>query len=433
MTARSKEEQLTNRIVQEFKQLENAKITTEKIDVIHRFILLLGRTNSGKTTLRYTLANPTRVSNELCLLSESGTTESEIIKCEKPPISLTIVDTQSLSGNQDDENKLVNIYETLSKRGITRFHLICYCISFDAGIRQQDVDALKNIIDCYGEQIMPNLCMIIMRCESKTDGQRHRIRTELQQDHQFKDIVKQFGQGIQFFGALNYDDWHHGNETVFDQFRVVYNYREKLLQLFCGDVKPCGIQISPKPIPQLTYMTPIDKSLAHGVYQQSVVSQNVHDDNDDMHDRDRDNFDQTALARSCRIWFSTKQYLWNSFNLLKEILQSRSLRCCAFWNSSYNRLLFRKRSYYIMAILCICLPMLCYCFANYIARNDNNIIHESSITVEDSAFAAVDLCDTGHHSPPHDISSKSSRESSVFHRIIDRFLEFCFPSYNSFE
>ncbi|CAF3416993.1 unnamed protein product, partial [Rotaria socialis] len=122
---------------------------------------------------------------------------------------------------------------------------------------------------------MPNLCMIIMRCESKTDGQRHRIRTELQQDHQFKDIVKQFGQGIQFFGALNYDDWHHGNETVFDQFRGVYNYREKLLQLFCGDVKPCGIQISPKPIPQLTYMTPIDKSLAHGVYQQSVVSQNV--------------------------------------------------------------------------------------------------------------------------------------------------------------
>ena len=274
MTNRSRQEQLMDRIEQKFEELQNTEISTVKMDAVQRNILLLGRKNSGKTTFRYTLAKPTRVSDELCLLKDSGTTEVEIIKHEKLPISLTMVDTKGLLDTKEDENNLVNIYELMSKRDITNFHFICYCISFEAGIRPQDINALKNIIGCYGAQIKPNLCMIIMRCESKTDEQRRRIQTDLEQDHQLKDIIKQFGQGIHFFGALNYDDWYDGNEALFNQFRVVYNYREKLLRHFCKDVKPCCIHISPKPTRNPISIASIDTPPVDGGYQHSSVARN---------------------------------------------------------------------------------------------------------------------------------------------------------------
>lgn len=70
-----------------------------------------------------------------------------------------------------------------------------------------------------------------------------------------------------------------------------------------------------------------------------------------MHDRARGNFVQKTLARSCRIWFSTKQFLWNSFHLLKEILQCCLLRRCAFWNSPCN--MFIKYLFFVGQLILI--------------------------------------------------------------------------------
>jgi hypothetical protein len=269
MAANSQQERIMEWIKKNFEFLENAKLTTDDRDPIEKNILLLGRTKSGKTTLLNMIRDPTHVSNELSLLSKSGTIQCETIKYSKPALLLRIVDTKGLSGSQHDGNELLNIHEAMTKFRITSFHLVCYCLSFEAGIRQQDITTLKNIIDYYGEEIKPNLCMIITRCESKIEEQRRRMCTEIEQDCFFGDVVKQLGQGIHFSGSLNYDDWHNGSEALCNQFLTIYNYRVKLMQLFSMNIKPFCIQTFSKPAAKPICVPSIDQPFVHHGYRPS--------------------------------------------------------------------------------------------------------------------------------------------------------------------
>lgn len=192
-----------------------------------RKILLLGRSKSGKTTFRQMMRDPTCVSDELNLLSTSSSIDFEVIEHQQTGLSLKIVDTQSLSGRVDDEDELTNIQKAATAQGIIHYHFICYCLSFEAGIRQQDINAVRTIITCYGPQIKSNLCLIITRCEMKTEQQLQQMHTQIQRDISFRDLLPHFGLGLYFSGALKYDDWQNGNEALCDQFRNIYQYSEK--------------------------------------------------------------------------------------------------------------------------------------------------------------------------------------------------------------
>lgn len=266
MSVALRQARIINWIKDQFESLENVSQETHDGDRPEKNILLIGRIKSGKTTLKQMIRDPTRVSDELTMLSKFSTIECEPISCLKSTLSLTIVDTKGLSGRPEDYHELLNIAEETTKLGITSFDLICYCLSFEAGIRQQDITAVKGIIDYYGEQIKPNLCMIITRCESKNEEQRARIRTEIEQDRWFRSIVKEFGQGVHFSGALNYDDWNNGSDALCDQFLTIYDYRKKLLQLFQTDVSPVRLQTLGKPTMKPTSVTLTDQSLLNREY-----------------------------------------------------------------------------------------------------------------------------------------------------------------------
>lgn len=275
MSVTSLQKQITDAIKANYQSLENRKQIVNDRNVVERNILLLGRSRSGKTTLRQMMKDPTLVCDESSLLSKSDTIEMETIELGKSNISLTIVDTNGLCGRVEDYEKLLMIRQATAKNGIDNFHFICYCLSLEAGIRQQDVAAVKNIIDCYGEQIKSNLCMIITRCEGKIEGQRNRMYVEIQQDYLFKDVIKQFGQGIHFSGCLNYDDWHRGNEALYHQFSTIYGYREKLLHLFRTDVNRVCIENPSKPAaPTPASIVTIDERSMNGSYQHTNMAPN---------------------------------------------------------------------------------------------------------------------------------------------------------------
>jgi hypothetical protein len=90
--------------------------------------------------------------------------------------------------------------------------------------------------------------MIITRCESKTEQQRHQMRIEMKQDQLFGDHVKLFGQNIYFSGSINYDDWNNGYGTVYDQFVTIYEYRKNLLEFFRMSMTTCVMPIWHSPL-----------------------------------------------------------------------------------------------------------------------------------------------------------------------------------------
>lgn len=273
MSIDEKRKELMALIQMDYVRSENRKQIVYREDLVERKVLLFGRSKSGKTTLRQMLRDPTKVSGELTLLSTSSSLEYDVIESNKSDLSLVIMDTQSLSGRpDDDQNQLSRIREAAIAQNINSYHFICYCVSFEAGIRHQDISAMKTIIASYGENIKSNLCLIITRCESKSKEQRDRMLNQIECDTAFKDLIRQFQLGLYFSGALNYDNWQNGNEILLDEFKNIYDYREKLFQFFHKNVTPCSLETVSRKPPTLPFTTPTSEILGNNVNQTSRIA-----------------------------------------------------------------------------------------------------------------------------------------------------------------
>ena len=213
---------------------------------VHKNILLIGRTRSGKTTLKNILSNPCYIPNELTVVSQTSSTIcGPEVSIPDSHINLKIVDTPGLFDrrsisyngrnglhNKNDRQNLWEINEYCYQMNITKFHLVFFCASFEAGINDQDIQALRQFITHFGREIGSRLCLIITRCESKEEWQRTRLRDELAKDIHFRDIVDSFGRGIYFSGALSRDAYNNRDlEVLTSQFETICDYREELIAL----------------------------------------------------------------------------------------------------------------------------------------------------------------------------------------------------------
>jgi hypothetical protein len=211
---------------------------------LHRNILLIGRRNIGKTTLKNILQDPCYVSDEATLISR---TPSIILhpsfSLSGSNLSLTIIETsRSFELNNNNEH-LSKINTFCITNNLTEFHLICFCTSFESGIQNEDIDSLHKLIKHFGQQICSCLCLIITRCELKTNQQRNHLLNELRHDVGFKKVIPYFQQGIYFTGSTTQDCYRRKDrELLIDQFETVYTYRENLLKLIGNTTNSFFIQ-----------------------------------------------------------------------------------------------------------------------------------------------------------------------------------------------
>jgi hypothetical protein len=237
----SRRNEIMEEINEAYRDFEQQNSQAE--NYVERNILLLGSAKCGKTTITHMLSDPRHVSDELTLRSLSS--EEAICHrsvCPKMThLDLTIVE---LPGSMITRNSnLWNINEACDRIGVNQFHLICFCIPITTGINGQNVELFQRVIDHFGkEMIYKNLCLIVTQCESKDDEQRIRLCDELKKDFHFNSIVNYFGQGIHFSGVLNRDSWNRANNSLYDQFITVYEYRKDLLCLIKSDLKPFWLQ-----------------------------------------------------------------------------------------------------------------------------------------------------------------------------------------------
>lgn len=240
---------IINAIGEYYQSLEGKNRCIGELPCAQRNILLLGRTRSGKTTFKCMLSNPQYVPNELTLISETRSPTCESITIPHANLTLTLVDTVGLFDRSQYVRERLNsdefslIIDFCKRININEFNLICFCVSFEAGINNQDIEALYQLVEYFGHSLCTNLCLIVTRCESKTEIQRIRLQQEFSNDTHFQGIVHFFGQGIYFSGALNRDDYNYANESLIAQFVNICAYRQKIIDLLRNTTTVFAIKV----------------------------------------------------------------------------------------------------------------------------------------------------------------------------------------------
>ena len=206
-----------------------------------RNIMLIGRTRTGKSTIKMLLVDPTTVPSDLTLKSDTRDPVFESFHINENGMILNVIDTPGLFEHSNsevdmrDNQMIMRTIEICANRELTKFHVICFCVAITTGINKEDIESLRSLADFLGEEVSRNSCLIVTRCESKNEFQRQKMRTELMEDIYFKEIAHFFQLGIFFSGSLNPDDYEQGSESLYEQYFTICDYRADLIRLFTGN------------------------------------------------------------------------------------------------------------------------------------------------------------------------------------------------------
>ncbi|CAF1375026.1 unnamed protein product [Adineta steineri] len=213
-------------------------------------ILLIGRTRTGKSTIKRVLVNPTVVTEEMTLASQTKEATFESFVIDDNHTVLNIIDTPGLFERGTDVQKvqdnaaILKTIERCIEREITKFHLVAFCASFESGINEDDVKSIKALIDFLGPDVSKNSCLVVTRCESKNTEQLQNLKNEIKSDIHFKPLAGYFKQGVFFFGALDRDSWNNATDNLYRQFENIVQYRELLIKLLGENTTPFAVKDS---------------------------------------------------------------------------------------------------------------------------------------------------------------------------------------------
>lgn len=196
------------------------------------------------------LVDPTAEPNDLSLVSGTRDASMESYFIDNEHMILNIIDTPGVFEHHNEEalcrdnGQIMKTIERCINLEITKFHLICFAFSMPAGIQSDDIDALELFISYLGPELSRNSCLVITRCESKTDQQKENLKNELLSDLQFKRVAHYFERGIFFTGSINCDDYLNASSAIVNQYLNVLEFRKELLHEFSKNCDPFQISES---------------------------------------------------------------------------------------------------------------------------------------------------------------------------------------------
>ena len=277
-------EQRRERIIDEIKgdYKTNGRYAMKKVK--HKNILIIGRSRTGKSTIKSLLVNPTKVPKDLTLKADTKQAQFCSFHLQRDNVVLNIIDTPGLFERNTNEvdirdnDAILSTIGTCINMEITKFHVVCFAVSLSNGINNEDIKSLELLIGYLGNKISKISCLIITHCESKSEEQRKKLKDELLQDAYFKKISAFFKLGIMFSGAINPDDINAGHDSAYNQYFTISDYRTQLIELFLS-IK--------EPLPITEIATGAEK-FAKDIRERFMAKEEQFDENRDSSDDDSD-------------------------------------------------------------------------------------------------------------------------------------------------
>jgi GTP-binding protein EngB required for normal cell division len=214
----------------------------EKLRRNQRNILLIGRSQIGKSTFKSVLADPTRISDTMKSSSQTEFPLFEQYAVKGTDMIINFIDTPGLfqqTKSLPDNTTIMQLIDGYIRSRVTQLHFVCLCTSMETKLNEEDLHTVQKFFTFLGPDIRKNTCLIITKCESKTEQQLAAMCKDAQTNLDFKVLSSQLKQGIFFTGSINRDDWIDTSDSIYQQFENICRYRNKLLNLFINlDIKP---------------------------------------------------------------------------------------------------------------------------------------------------------------------------------------------------
>lgn len=245
---------------------ENSKLgygnfLVQKANTIN--VLLVGRSQSGKSTIALTLQNPQ------VAVAGRGYATTRTAECTALTISdvvtgnaycLNIIDTPGLNEKRIDATQSRNDDEILSlarlciTEHVTHLHVVCF-VSVVGRTHELDTDVFLKLKDFLGPSYSENSMLVLTNCDRTSDRRIAQIRKDMEMHAPTREILDYCKLGVFEYGTVDYevlqnlaereDAINRQKDEVEYQLRRVEARRTALLKRFIDCAK------NPNPTSQL--------------------------------------------------------------------------------------------------------------------------------------------------------------------------------------
>ena len=203
---------VANYLVDKEKEIGLGNFEVRKAEALN--VLLVGRSQSGKSTLLKTIINPYSATDktgfsltrrpEMHMLILSNTESNKSYQ-------LNIIDTPGLKDNPDkSESKamtdmeIFNLLTVFMQNNITKLHLVCL-VSIAGKTHQHDIETFNSVIKYLGKEFSPISMLILTHCDEYNEIKVDEYEKQIQTHEHTKEIYEYCQLKFMRVGALDKD------------------------------------------------------------------------------------------------------------------------------------------------------------------------------------------------------------------------------------